>query len=132
MGGDMNTRTMIGFVGVVTTGTLVLAIHHIRRLEIHLHRVWMLRTWGAGGYMAFVVSLGIIQSIMASIITRWPAATVEVASACRQLRYTYLADEGAGSWDVFSQADLDPSLRGGTLVAHHPPMTGSRILWPRR
>ena len=86
MGGDLSTQTFVGFLAIVTTCTFALAIYNIKRLQIDQHRAWMLRTWF---YLGFIITLRIIQTIVASIISLWPAATRYDIMDCSELAFIY-------------------------------------------
>ena len=85
-GGDLSTQTFVGFIAIATTCTFGLAVYNIKRLQIDQHRAWMLRTWF---YLGFIISLRLIQSILASIISIWPAATRYDIMSCDQLAFIY-------------------------------------------
>ncbi len=86
MGGDLPTQTFVGFLTLVTTCTFGLAVFNIKRLQIDQHRAWMLRTWF---YLGFIVTLRIIQTIVAAIISLWPAATRYDVMDCAELAFIY-------------------------------------------
>lgn len=44
-GGGLDTQSMVVLLAIVTTGSLVLALYHIKRLQLDQHRAWMLRAW---------------------------------------------------------------------------------------
>ena len=86
MGGDLPTQTFVGFLTLVTTCTFGLAVFNIKRLQIDQHRAWMLRTWF---YLGFIVTLRIIQTIVAAIISLWPAATRYDVMGCAELAFIH-------------------------------------------
>lgn len=86
MGGDLPTQTFVGFIAIATTCTFSLAVYNIKRLQIDQHRAWMLRTWF---YLGFIVTLRIIQAVVASIVSLWPAATRYDVMDCTELAFIY-------------------------------------------
>ena len=86
MGGDLPTQTFVGFHAIATTCTFGLALYNIKRLQIDQHRAWMLRTWF---YLGFIVSLRLIQAILGSVISIWPAATRYDIMGCDELAFMY-------------------------------------------
>ncbi|XXH03211.1 hypothetical protein Hte_009608 [Hypoxylon texense] len=87
--GDMATSTFVGLVALVTAATFGMAIYNARRQQLDGHRAWILQTWA---YLGFIVSLRILQTIMAAISTRWPSASRAIAISCAELRCICLAD----------------------------------------
>jgi hypothetical protein len=45
VGGTVETQAAVGFLAILTTGSLVLAWYNIKKLQIDQHRAWMLRAW---------------------------------------------------------------------------------------
>ncbi|KAI9891384.1 MAG: hypothetical protein M1814_002898 [Vezdaea aestivalis] len=65
-GGHLSTQTGVGVLAIGTTFAITKAYVSIKRLEIHKHRMWMLRTWF---WAASIITLRIIFIIMSAIIT---------------------------------------------------------------
>lgn len=86
MGGDLPTQTFLGFLAIITTTTLGLALYNIRRLQIDQHRAWMLRTWF---YIGFVLTHRLLQVIMPLVITNWPQTGRQGIMSCDELDYIY-------------------------------------------
>ena len=63
-GGDNATQALIGFLVIITTVSLTLAIINIKRLQIEEHRAWMLRAWF---YFASIITIRLIQFPAAAI-----------------------------------------------------------------
>lgn len=103
MGGELSTQTFVGFIAIVTTLTFSMAIYNIKKQQLDGHRAWMLRTWA---YLGFIVTLRIIQAVMATITTAWASAARSVVVSCPELRYIYLADEEPGD-GIIPQSDFD-------------------------
>lgn len=103
MGGELSLQALVGFVTVVTTVTLGLAVYNIRKAQLDGHRAWMLRTWS---YLGFIVTLRLVQLPMATIISKWPAAAKYISMSCAELRYIYFSDQKLGT-GTFTQDALD-------------------------
>jgi hypothetical protein len=56
--------------------------------------------------MGFLVSVRIIQGIIAAITTAWPSLAPHVSIKCAELRYIYLSDKEPGS-NVVPHSDFD-------------------------
>ena len=65
-GGDMTTRTFVGFLGLISIIGLGMAWWNIRCKQIDQHRAWMLRSWF---WMGSIITLRIIMIIAAQIIS---------------------------------------------------------------
>lgn len=89
MEGDVPTQTFTGFMAILITTTFGLAIYNIKRLQIDQHRAWMLRTWF---YITFIITLRLIQIVIATIISVWGAATRYAPMTCDQLSFIYRND----------------------------------------
>lgn len=85
-GGHLITQEMVGFVVLVTTITFGLAVWNVKKLQLDQHRAWMLRTWS---YLAFIISLRLIEVIIAAITSKWPGAERYAAMTCDQLEFIY-------------------------------------------
>ncbi|KAK7230075.1 hypothetical protein V2G26_002245 [Clonostachys chloroleuca] len=116
MGGEFSMQTLIGFVAFVTTLTLAMAVYNIKKLQLDGHRAWMIRSWV---YMGFVVTLRIIQPIMANIVTKWPSAAKYVAVSCKELHYIYFAGQKLGQ-GTYTQDSLDKFKADYPPCAEHP------------
>lgn len=86
LAGDLPTQTLVGVVSMGTTITFALALYNIKMMQIDQHRAWMLRTWF---YVSFIVTLRIIQILMALIISMWPYETLWTAMTCEELSFLY-------------------------------------------
>ena len=89
MEGDMTTRTFVGFIALFVTVSFGMAIYNIKRLQIDQHRAWMLRTWF---YIGFIVTLRIIQILMALVISAWPSQDYYLSIPCEELAFAYKND----------------------------------------
>ncbi|KXT01344.1 hypothetical protein AC578_6655 [Pseudocercospora eumusae] len=58
MGGDIATQIDLGFVGLYTTVSLILAYCNIKCLQMHRNRAWMLRAWVVAG---LIITQRIVQ-----------------------------------------------------------------------
>ena len=85
-GGDYATQMFIGWLVIVTTISLALALINIKRLQIDQHRAWMLRAWF---YFASIITLRIIQTIALSIEGSWPESQNYGAKSCAELLWDY-------------------------------------------
>ncbi|KAL1648404.1 hypothetical protein SLS58_002157 [Diplodia intermedia] len=108
-GGGLDTQAVIGALAIVTTGSLVLALVNIKRLQIEQHRAWMLRTWFYvralslfHPYLSFPLTFDNVQlgSIITTRIIQITTATVVsagrnyfVARPCAQLLFTLAGSE---------------------------------------
>lgn len=45
MGGQLDTQSSAGFLGIAFIFSILMAYINIKRLRIDLHRAWMIRTW---------------------------------------------------------------------------------------
>ena len=86
MGGDLPTQAFVGVLATATTCTFGLALYNIKRLQIDQHRAWILRTWF---YLGSIVGVRLLQPILGSIISIWPAATQYNVMGCDELAFMY-------------------------------------------
>ncbi|KAK5136639.1 hypothetical protein LTR08_002653 [Meristemomyces frigidus] len=66
-GGTLASQSGVATLALATTTSATLSYYHIKRLQIHLHRAWMLRCWF---YAGAIVTMRIINAISAPIISR--------------------------------------------------------------
>lgn len=67
VGGRVDSQVFLGFLGVYTTTSLILAYTNIKRLQIDQHRAWMLRAWFAAGA---IITQRIIMLPMGGVMSR--------------------------------------------------------------
>ncbi|KAL1622151.1 hypothetical protein SLS54_005218 [Diplodia seriata] len=87
-GGDLDTQAVVGLLAIITTGSLVLALVNIKRLQIEQHRAWMLRTWF---YLGSIITTRIIQITTATVVSA--SRNYFVARPCAQLLFTLAGSE---------------------------------------
>jgi uncharacterized membrane protein len=84
VGGETQTQTWIGVLGVMTTVGIFLAWINIKRLQIDQHRAWMLRTWAWAGS---IISLRLVMLAANKVVTNW--YTYWIAIRCSEIFYMY-------------------------------------------
>ena len=66
-GGTLSTQAGVGLLAIISTASIGMAYHNIRRLQIDQHRAWMLR---AAFYLATIVTLRLIMILSALISSK--------------------------------------------------------------
>lgn len=67
VGGTVDSQTLLGFLFIYTTVSIIMAYISIKRLQIDQHRAWMLRAWIAAGA---IISQRLIMLAMMDIMSR--------------------------------------------------------------
>lgn len=81
-GGTMATQALVGTLSITTLGSAFLAYYNIKRLQIDLHRAWMLRCWF---YAGSIITLRFIMVISATIISS--IGDYYISMPCQQIEY---------------------------------------------
>lgn len=85
MGGQPVLQVVIGMLATSIITALLLAYINIKRLQIDLHRMWMIRAWS---WAASIITLRLVM--MASWhIMRTYGYTYHVAISCKEIFYAY-------------------------------------------
>ena len=82
-GGSLASQSAVGTLVIATTGSALLAWYYVKRLQIHLHRAWMLRCWF---YTGTIITMRIIHSISARIISH--TGSYNSIIRCDQIAFT--------------------------------------------
>jgi len=111
-GGTLATQAFVGFLAIITTISLALAIFNIKRLQIEQHRACMLRLWA---YLGSIITIRIIMVLTAIIVGR--IGGYFIAIKCSQLAFAAGADAAAeftacaadpGAWAAVEANLYDP------------------------
>jgi uncharacterized membrane protein len=85
-GGDLPTRTFLGFLAIVLTLMMGMSIYNVRRLQIDQHRNWNLRIFI---YTGFVITQRLLQVIIPLILTTWMQIDRQPAMPCAEILWLY-------------------------------------------
>lgn len=85
-GGDLPTRTFLGFLAIVLTLMMGMSIYNVRRLQIEQHRNWNLRIFI---YTGFVITQRLLQVIIPLVLTTWMQIDRQPAMPCAEILWLY-------------------------------------------
>ncbi|KAM0722440.1 hypothetical protein Q7P37_001881 [Cladosporium fusiforme] len=86
-GGTIETQTFVGVLAIATTTCMIISYINIKRLNIALHRAWMLRCWA---YLGTPITTRLLMFLIAIIIGR--VKSYYMAVPCAQIAYMGLTD----------------------------------------
>lgn len=122
LGGSLDVRMMIGYLAIVTTGSLIMAYINIKRLQIDQHRAWMLRAW----FYAFIpITQRLIQLAMVDIITE--KHQLYVPMACHTVEHILSLIQPGLSTMFYPQCEGNPDMKVAVLGNAHPQPTPEGI-----
>ncbi|KAJ3137177.1 hypothetical protein HDU90_002349 [Geranomyces variabilis] len=90
-GGDLATQTVVGFLAILTTGSLAISYINIKRLQIDQHRAFMLRAWF---YLGSIITTRLIMIVSALVISSTSPPYAQ-ARPCMQVLETLNYDQAA-------------------------------------
>jgi uncharacterized membrane protein len=107
---DLPTQAFVGLVDTITVITFSLAIYNVKKQQLDQHRAWMLRTWF---YLAFIITMRIIQIMIAEIISLSTSYTRYITMSCDELLYL----EGVGGNNASTVYAQYPACRPDNIAS---------------
>lgn len=137
VGGSATIQVWVGVVGSMITLGFVMAIYNIKRLQIDLHRAWMLRVWT---WAASIASIRLIQ-LAGLHCTKAYGYVFHESFKCAEIFFMYqfvgVPDQGNPTGKLYPQCNkvhtlagvptpqtINPAVNTGTYVSVSSAGTG--------
>lgn len=105
VGGQASVQVWVGILGSMITLGIIMAVYNIKRLQIDLHRAWMLRVWT---WAACIASIRLLQ-LAAEHCTRAYGYTFHQSFKCAEIFYMYqfvgVPDQGNPTGQLYPECN---------------------------